>query len=150
MPLMTESLIDLVRRGYRAWNDGDREWVLARMAEDVEWTTPPEDPEPGTYRGHRGVERFWDQWAAAVGRLIFHPVEVIEAGEHVIVTARREGTGEHSGLNVSDRVTQVFTFRGDGLCAKVGEFYDPDDALRSVGIEPENAPDPIPISEAGA
>jgi len=131
---MSSERVELVKRGYEAWNTGDRSWVLEHMSEDVEWVTPPEDPDPGTYRGYEGVERFWSQWRAAVGQLEFTIEEIAEKGGHVIVTARRSGRGEHSGLAVSDRVIQVFTFKGE-KCISVHEYYDRDAALRDFGIE---------------
>ena len=124
----------LVRDGYEAWNRGDRSWVLEHMREDVEWITPPEDPDPGTYRGHEGIETYWEQWRAAVGQLNFSPEEVVTRGDHVVVTALRSGRGEHSGLQVSDRVIQVFTFE-DEKCVRVSEHYDRDKALREIGAE---------------
>ncbi|MGH2922867.1 MAG: nuclear transport factor 2 family protein [Solirubrobacterales bacterium] len=131
---MSSERVELVKRGYEAWNTGDRSWVLEHMSEDVEWVSPPEDPDPGTYRGYEGVEQFWSQWRAAVGQLEFKIEEITEQGDHVIVTARRSGRGEHSGLAVSDRVIQVFTFQGE-KCVSVHEYYDRDAALRDFGIE---------------
>jgi ketosteroid isomerase-like protein len=129
---MSSERVELVKRGYEAWNKGDRSWVLEHMSEDVEWITPPEDPDPGTYRGYEGVERFWSQWRAAVGQLEFRVEEIAEVGDHVVVTARRSGRGEHSGLEVSDRVIQVFTFEGE-RCVRVAEHYDRATALRDLG-----------------
>jgi uncharacterized protein len=131
---MSEQIVELVRRGYEAWNSGDRSWVLDHMSPDVEWITPPEDPDPGTYRGYEGLEQFWAQWRAAVGQLNFTPERIIDAGDHVVVMALRSGRGEHSGLEVSDKVIQVFTFEGE-TCVRVREFYDQADALRSIGAE---------------
>jgi ketosteroid isomerase-like protein len=128
---MSEELVQLVEQGYEAWNTGDRDWVLEHMAEDVEWITPPDDPDPGTYRGHEGVETYWAQWRAAVGQLNFRIEETIDAGESVVIVARRQGRGEHSGLEVSDRVIQVFEFE-DGQCHRVREYYDRDAALSSI------------------
>jgi ketosteroid isomerase-like protein len=128
---MAENRVDLIKRGYRSWNSGERDWVLDHMSEDVEWVTPPEDPDPGTYRGHAGVERFWEQWRAAVGQLHFDPEEIFAEGDHVLVVALRSGRGEHSGLNVSDRVVQVFTFEGE-MCVRVRETYDRDEAISWV------------------
>jgi ketosteroid isomerase-like protein len=125
---------ELVRRGYDAWNEGDRSWVLEHMAEDVEWVTPPEDPDPGTYSGWEGVQRFWEQWRASVGQLRFEIEEIETIADHVFVTARRSGKGEHSGLEVSDRVIQVFRFDGD-KCVEVREHYDRAKALREIGAE---------------
>ena len=130
---MSADRVELVRQGYEAWNQGDRSWVLEHMAPDIEWITPPEDPDPGVYRGYEGVEQFWAQWRAAVGQLSFEPEELVAVGDHVVVTARRSGRGEHSGLEVSDRVIQVFTFEED-KCVRVHEYYDRDAALRELGV----------------
>ena len=126
--------MELVRQGYEAWNRGDRSWVLEHMSEDVEWVTPPEDPDPATYSGHDEVVRYWEQWRASVGQLEFTPIEFLDAGDHVLVTAERKGKGETSGLEVTDRVVQVFTFEGD-KCVSVHEHYDRDKALRDIGAE---------------
>jgi hypothetical protein len=48
---------------------------------------------------------------------------------------RRSGVGESSGLAVSDRVVQVFTFEGD-VCVKVQEFYDKAKALAAADAAP--------------
>ena len=137
---MSEELVQLVEKGYEAWNAGDRGWVLDHMSEDVEWITPEDDPDPGTYRGYEGVERYWAQWRAAVGQLNFRVEEMIDAGDDVVVVARRQGRGEHSGLQISDRVIQVFHFEGD-RCTSVHEYYDRDAALGSLRSDRAEAVD---------
>jgi uncharacterized protein len=132
--MMSTERVELVKQGYEAWNRGDRSWVLEHMSEDVEWITPPEDPDPGTYRGYEGVEQFWEQWRASVGQLQFQPEEFIDKGDHVVVIARRTGTGETSGLEVSDTVVQVFKFDGP-KCVQVREHYDREKAMREIGAE---------------
>jgi ketosteroid isomerase-like protein len=132
---------ELVRQGYEAWNNGDRQWVLDHMDPEVEWVSPPDDPDQGVYHGYQGVERFWGQWRAAVGQLVFEPIEVVEAGEHVAVVARRRGTGEHSGAEIVDTVVQVFSFRdSDRKCVRVQEFYDRDQALASLPADEAHHP----------
>ena len=128
---MSEELVQLVEKGYGAWNSGDRTWVLDHMSEDVEWITPEDDPDPGTYHGYEGVERYWGQWRAAVGQLNFKIEEILDAGQSVVVVARRQGRGEHSGLEISDRVIHVFDF-DDGTCIRVREYYDRSAALSAV------------------
>jgi ketosteroid isomerase-like protein len=132
--------VDLVRQGYESWNRGDRGWVLEHMTPDVEWITPPDDPDPGTFTGYEGVARFWDQWSAAVGLLHFEPQELIDAGDHVVVMTRRTGRGEHSGVEIADTVVQVFTFRDDDKCIRVREFYDRAQALESIGLSAKARP----------
>jgi ketosteroid isomerase-like protein len=128
---MSAELVQLVEEGYGAWNEGDRGWVLEHMSPDVEWITPPEDPDPGTYKGYEGVEAYWAQWRAAVGQLNFKVEEILDSGDSVVVVARRQGRGEHSGLQISDRVIQVFDFE-DGTCVRVREYYDRAAALSAV------------------
>jgi ketosteroid isomerase-like protein len=145
---MATDLVQLVEKGYEAWNSGDRGWVLDHMSEDIEWVTPSDDPDPGTYRGYRGVEQYWAQWRAAVGQLNFQVEEMIDAGNAVVVVARREGRGEHSGLQVSDRVIQVFEFEGD-KCVRVKEYYDRDAALSAMRGDRPKAKAADPAGEAG-
>jgi uncharacterized protein len=128
---MSTELVQLVEKGYAAWNAGDRGWVLDHMSPEIEWITPEDDPDPGTYHGYEGVEAYWAQWRAAVGQLNFVVEEMIDAGDNVVVVARRQGRGEHSGLEISDRVIQVFHFEGD-KCTRVHEYYDRDAALGAV------------------
>jgi ketosteroid isomerase-like protein len=131
---MTQVLGDLVRKGFEAWNAGDRSWVLEHMRPDAEWITPPDDPEPGRYQGQAEIIRFWNQWRSAGGHLRFEILDLVEVPPHVLVLARRSGTGLHSGLSVSDEVSQVFTFEDD-VCVRVEEFYDRAAAARSAGLE---------------
>ena len=80
------------------------------------------------------TEKFWNQWRVAVGQLHFEPEEFIDSGDTVVVVAKRSGRGEQSGLEVSDRVVQVFSFEGD-KCVRVQEFYDRGSALNAVRAE---------------
>jgi ketosteroid isomerase-like protein len=140
---MSAELVQLVQKGYEAWNNGDRGWVLDHMSPDVRWITPADDPDPGTYEGLQGVEQYWSQWRAAVGQLNFQIEEMIDAGQSVVVVARRQGRGEHSGLEISDRVIQVYHFDEDAKCTEVHEYYDRDAALSALrGERPQQEADP--------
>ena len=125
--------MDLIRRGYEAWNGGDREWVLEHMTPDVEWISPPDDPEPGTFVGYEGVQQFWNNWRELFGQLRFEPVEFEDLGDHVLVVAQRLGIGNVSGVRVEERVIQVFSFDEHDRCFRVQEYYDREQARTSVG-----------------
>lgn len=143
---MTESYGKLIREGYEAWNLGDRSFVLAHLSADVIWVTPPDDPDQGVYSGHVAVQKFWDQWQAAVGQLKFEVEELVETGNRVLAVVRRSGVGHHSGLAVSDVVCQVFFFDDQGACSLVREFYDRAKATAAAGMpeheEVENGRNP--------
>jgi ketosteroid isomerase-like protein len=109
------------------------------MRPDVEWITPAEDPEPGHYRGFEELEEFWGRWRATFGHLKFQLEDLIDAGDDVVVIARRSGTGDHSGIAISDRIVQVFSFDDDDRCRRVQEFYDRNVALDIAGGDEEEA-----------
>jgi ketosteroid isomerase-like protein len=116
--------VQLVQQGYQAWNSGDRRWVLEHMSPDIEWVTPPDDPDQGTFKGYEGVERFWANWRDLFGLIRFDIERMEDLGDHVLVHARRIAKGEQSGVEIKERVFQLFTFGEDGRCIRVEEFYD--------------------------
>lgn len=101
------------------------------MRPDIEWISPQEDPEPARYHGFAELEEFWSRWRETFGQLQFQLEDLIDAGDHVVVIARR--TGEHSGVPISDRIVQVFSFDHDDRCYRVQEFYDRKVALNAAG-----------------
>jgi ketosteroid isomerase-like protein len=127
--------VSLVRQGFEAWNAEDPEWVLDHMHPEVEWVAPERDPFPGTYTGYEGVQEFWTRWRNAVGQLKFLPEEVIDAGDHVVVIAHRRARNEITGLQISDKIAQVFSFDDEDKCVRVQEFYDRATALKAAGME---------------
>jgi ketosteroid isomerase-like protein len=124
--------VELIKQGYEAWNGGDREWVLTHMTPDVQWVSPPDDPEPGTFVGYEGVQVFWDNWRELFGQLKFEPLEFEDLGDHVLVVAQRVGVGNVSGVRIQEQVIQVFSFNQEKRCFRVQEYYDRDQARASV------------------
>jgi ketosteroid isomerase-like protein len=132
---MGNDRVRLVREGFKAWNAQDPQWVLEHMSPEVEWVAPERDPFPGTYKGFEGVQEFWTRWRNAVGQLRFTPEEMIDAGDHVVVIAHRTASNDVTGLRISDKIAQVFSFDSQDKCVRVQEFYDRGAALRAAGID---------------
>ena len=61
------------------------------------------------------------------------PEEVLDLGDHVLVTTQQCGHGSGSGVAVSERVFQLFTFRR-GLVIRQEDFLDYSQALEAVGV----------------
>jgi ketosteroid isomerase-like protein len=127
--------VELVRQGFEAWNAEDPQWVLDHMSPEIEWIAPERDPFPGTYKGFEGVQEFWSRWRNAVGQLTFAIEETVDAGQHVVVIANRWAQNEITGLRISDKIAQVFTFDDDDRCVRVQEFYDRGAAMGAAGVE---------------
>jgi ketosteroid isomerase-like protein len=132
---MAVDRVNLVREGFEAWNSEDPQWVLNHMSPDVEWVAPERDPFPGTYKGFEGVQEFWNRWRNAVGQLKFAAEEVIDGGDHVVVIAFRWARNDITGLQIEDKIAQVFSFDENDKCIRVQEFYDRGAALKAAGLE---------------
>ena len=58
---------------------------------------------------------------------------MIDFGVRTLVTTRQSGHGSGSGVAVSQRVFQVFTYR-DGLVIRQEDFADRSKALEAAGL----------------
>ena len=124
---MTQTNVDLARRGYEAAVRGDYDTIRELLDPAVRWHGGDPDA-PGACRDREEALEFMRRaWGRrGPGEL----VEVVGAGERVVVIMRpaREGTGEPSpAANVS-------TFR-DGKVVEMVHYPDPRDALAAVGVE---------------
>ncbi len=90
---MSRENLELVRRLYSAWSDGDLEGATSAFAGDVEWHGHPRLPEPGPYRSRQEVLRWMEQFREAWGELRAEPVELLDAGDGVIALVHMTGTG---------------------------------------------------------
>jgi ketosteroid isomerase-like protein len=127
--------IDIVRRGYEAFNRGDIEAALAFLHPEIEWNTYiVPGPGGGVYRGHDGVRELWADAKRIFGDFRNVPEEIYEAGEHVIAYVSVEGVGMRSGIAVQARIAHLYSFR-DGKIVSVRSFEDRDEARRAAGLD---------------
>jgi|GEM_PF-2239736 len=98
---MADSLLERIRAGYAAWNEGNLDRTLEFLSPEVEWHTSASFPgtEP-LYSGHEGFRRFWEHlhepWEAIRVEIESYQRE----GEVAIVRIRFHGTGKESGVDV--------------------------------------------------
>jgi ketosteroid isomerase-like protein/DNA-binding CsgD family transcriptional regulator len=108
--------LELVRRHYDDWNNGDTASVVAAFAPDVEWHGHPRLPEPGPYTGRSDVERWMGQFREAWGELEARPVELLDAGDRVVALVHMTGTGRGSGVEVAGGLdVHVMALGPDGI-----------------------------------
>jgi ketosteroid isomerase-like protein len=75
--------------------------------------------------GRIDVGEVWETFEETVERYV-------DAGERIVVVARRRGKGRESGVYVEDRSASIWTLRA-GRVIHVETELDPDDALRTAG-----------------
>jgi ketosteroid isomerase-like protein len=120
---VAQTNVEVLREGYRRFNDGDLDWVFARIAPDVVWEDASEMPDARTYRGTDEVRSFLESFARHWVELRFEPEEFVERADSVLVLARVEGRGRASGADVDAQVAHLFVLR-DLLVTHVRTFFD--------------------------
>ena len=120
---------DLVRTLFDDFNRGDFEAALAKVAEDVDWGEPPDMPDTGgAYRGHDGLTKGFARFLGAWESIRVDLEEVTAHGERVVVMTRWHGRSKGTGIEVDQRVAQVYELR-DGKVTRVRQFRSLDEAL---------------------
>ena len=119
---MSQANVDALKRG-------DFEDLIQRIHPEFEFTTPAAlSVEPDTYRGEEGVRRYFDSFYEAMDEVQFIPDEFIDAGEHVVVPVTLRARGKETGLEVEQRIFQVWSVR-DGMASRVEVFATLEEAM---------------------
>ena len=128
--------VAIVRRLYDAVARRDSEAVLAIYHPDLEWDHTRNEAVASlvggktTYHGLREWSRDWyEAWESVEADLI----EVVDAGERVVVVLDYRGRGRASGIEVEfTRMAGVLTF-SEGRVVRAAWFRTRDEALAAIG-----------------
>jgi uncharacterized protein len=126
---MSEENVEVVRMLFEAYNQGDLDAALARLAADVVYETGQEV----AAHGPEEVQAMWDRWESDWEAIRTEPEEFIDAGDRVLVTVRYSGRGRGSGIDLDDRLFDVYTLRDGKVCHKA-EYRDRSEALAAAGL----------------
>jgi ketosteroid isomerase-like protein len=134
---MSEENVEIVRRGFEAFNRGGRESRAsdAILAPDVVWEVAIGFADfDGVYRGRAAVRRFWQTFMAELEDMRIKVEELVDCGERVFCVTHAVGRGRHSGaVAAGGTVYPVFTVR-DGLIMRYQLFADRRKALEAAGL----------------
>jgi ketosteroid isomerase-like protein len=134
---VSEANVELIRRGYEAFNHGDADAVLEGFDPNIEWRVPDTFPDPDTYHGHDGVRKFWEMWRGAFDDFRVEIEELIDAGDMVVAMTRVHGRGKGSGAEVATpSFPHVWTVR-DGKAVRMEMLQTREAALEAVGLSRE-------------
>jgi ketosteroid isomerase-like protein len=125
--------VDIVRSFHEAFGAGDRVEWRRHFHPDVVWdVTDSAMPLAKVYRGHEGVEEFFRDWLGTWDDYRQETLEVIDAGDSVIVVFRQTGRGRSSGIEV-DRVFYNLYELADGKVVRFRLFESREAALAAAG-----------------
>jgi ketosteroid isomerase-like protein len=119
------SSLDLVKRSYAAFEQGDLDGVLGDLDPEIEWQQAQGLPHGGTYHGRDEVRRsifdpldeeWWDEFSAV-------PTEFLDAGDEVVVLGRYRGVAKRTGKHLDVPFVHVWTVRGE-RAVRFRQFLD--------------------------
>ncbi|HUJ35855.1 MAG TPA: nuclear transport factor 2 family protein [Solirubrobacteraceae bacterium] len=122
---MTETNVELARRGYGAIMRGDLDAIRELLDPDVKWHGG--DPANGCQNRKQALH-WMRQAQQRRGSSPAELVDVIDAGDKIVVIMRRTGEDGEPEL-----VANLTTFR-DGKVVEMVHFPNPDDARAAAGV----------------
>ncbi|HVE69353.1 MAG TPA: nuclear transport factor 2 family protein [Solirubrobacteraceae bacterium] len=128
---MAQEDLDRLREGYAAFNRGDFAAVLESVAPGFVLTDREELPDPGTYRGLEGAVQVFVGVSSDFDDYVIEPVEMVDGGDWVVVTARQSGTGKASGARVEGEVFHLWRLQ-DGKAVGLHAFSTRDEAFAAA------------------
>ena len=130
-----EKNIQTVKDFFAAISRGDREALLALVAEDIEWIIPGEDwPLAGTHRGRAGVADAFQKASEEVPFSYPEPPEYVAQGDRVLVIGFAKGKITATNKAFEDHFVFDITVR-DGKLARIREFIDTQALARAAQMD---------------
>ena len=122
--MSTEKNVQTVKDFFAAIGRGDREGLLALVAEDIEWIIPGEDwPLAGTHRGHAELAALLQRASEEIETTYPTPPEFVAQADRVLVVG--VATGKIKATNKPFKDDWVFdiTVR-NGKLTNIREYID--------------------------
>src|SRR3984957_9231565 len=122
--MSTEKNVQVVKDFLAAIASGDKQRVLALVAEDVEWIIPGEGwPLAGTHRGHAGLAGVLKKASEEIEMTYPKPPEFVGQGDRVLVVGVATGKIKATNRTFKDDWVFDITVR-NGKVAKIREYID--------------------------
>jgi ketosteroid isomerase-like protein len=132
---MSQENVETVRRGYEAFNRGDREGWLAFIHADAELVLPFYQALEGSgpAYGRAGAEQLWDSWHRAFPDASFEVDAIRDLGDTMWVAVRVRGRGARSDVPIDQPSWHVVEWRDDKII-RLQAFLREADALEAAGL----------------
>ncbi|HEY6638952.1 MAG TPA: nuclear transport factor 2 family protein [Solirubrobacterales bacterium] len=132
---MTSSNLEVIQRGFEAFNRDGIDGILPFIHPDFEATTPPElASEPDTYRGHEGIRRWYSSFDEVMDEIRWDASGFREVGDRVLVEFTLHARGKTTGLDFGQDAVMIWELR-DGLATRVSLYPTLDQALAAIEQE---------------
>jgi ketosteroid isomerase-like protein len=114
--------LELIQRIYSAYAQGDSQFILDRVTDDVDWINegPDSIPYAGRFKGPKEVQRFFEALGTTVDNGRVTPEDWIVQGDKVVSTGRFTATVKATGRRIDVPIAHVFTVRNGKVVRWVG------------------------------
>ena len=116
--------VQVVKDFFAAISSGDKQRLLALVAEEIEWIIPGEDwPLAGTHRGHAGLAAVLQKASEELETKYPKPPEFVAQGDRVLVVGVATGKIKATNKTFEDYWLFDITVR-NGKLTKIREYID--------------------------
>jgi ketosteroid isomerase-like protein len=131
---MSQENVEIVRRGFEAFNARGVEAALASFAPDVVLYAFPEWPGPSAYRGHDGMRALMAEWTENFDDFELEVCEVRDVGDRVLVLAETVGRIKGSRVPIRQPFGALYWDFRDGQIGETRNFLTWREALAAAGL----------------
>jgi ketosteroid isomerase-like protein len=134
-PKAASENVDLLRRFYESFNQGDLDAVLELCSEDVEVYKDPEVVEmvaAFTPRGQERVGQYLRVWLDSWDEYVARPQDFVQSGDEIAAFLQLRARGKGAQFDIEEEIADVFAIRG-GRIVRLRLHVQPGDALESIG-----------------
>jgi ketosteroid isomerase-like protein len=130
---MSSENVEIVQRGFDAFNERGVEGIVPFIHPEFEATTPPSlASEPDTYRGPDGIRRWFDSFDEVMDQIRWDGHSFQAFGDKVLVEFTLRARGKTTGLDFGQDAVMVWSLH-DGKAIRVELFETLDEALAAAG-----------------
>jgi ketosteroid isomerase-like protein len=131
---MSQENVEILQRGWAAWERGDMATALADHREDIVVTRVAPLPDAVAYHGRDGMMRMLADWVEQFDEFEMAGVESKDANDsQVVVRVHQKARGKHSGVPIEADFWWVCTLR-EGQSVRWDIYANEAQALRAVGL----------------
>jgi uncharacterized protein len=138
--MSTEKNVQIVRDFFAAIGSGDKQRLLALVAQDIEWIVPGEDwPLAGTHRGHTGLADVFQKASQEIEMTYPEPPEFVAQGDRVLVVGVATGKIKATNKPFEDHWVFAITVR-NGKLTNIREYIDTQALARASEMDASAKP----------
>ena len=131
---MSQENLDVVRKSYAAWREGNVDSLLGVCDPEVELLTSGSFPDLApVYHGHRGLREFWEAMRAPWDWIHLEVKRIVEGEDCAALVVAFRARGKDSGVITHMEQGHAMRFR-DGRATMVSTHTSFELALEALGL----------------